>query len=279
MAKVVNPIGKLNMTEDYTAIREDAKRLAQKLFKTKPKPQITFINQLLDFYTQAKDKNVLIMHNPGGWGSTDIEHLIYWEASVVDGVKTTLNKMGCDWILLQYFRSGKNWWNHLWDTPGQIRYYLTGKFFRAELLAAELNFLSEHVKNLDIFLLGVSRGADFGNTVMEHTNNRGIYSIELGTFFARLSRRVITERTLVLDGNGLVPDPIVHFNLLMGIKAYITAPFRWINYRMAGKPVKFTDCINVPGHEYQWEYPNVGAPIERFLETNLGYKNKTSLEK
>jgi hypothetical protein len=279
MAKVVNPTGKLNMTRDSITIRRDAEQLARKLFKNN-KSQVEFVNQLLGYYAQAEGKDVLIIHNPGGWGSTDTEHLIYWEASVVDGVKVALTKMERNWILLQHFRSGRKWWNHLRDTPGQIRYYLTGKFFKAKLLAAELNFLSEHVKNLDIFLLGVSHGAAFGNTVMEHTNNNTrIYSIELGTFFAHLPRRVITERTLALDGNGLVPDPVVHFNFKAGIKAYLTAPFRWISYRVAGKPVKFTYCINVPGHEYRWEYPNVGTPIEKFLATNLGYKYKTSLEK
>jgi hypothetical protein len=52
-----------------------------------------------------------------------------------------------------------------------------------------------------------------------------------------------------------------------------------LRYRLAGKPQKFTYCINVPGHEYRWDMPGVSAPIENFLNYKLGYKYKTNMEK
>ncbi len=268
------------MTQDSIAIREDAERLAKVIFKNKTQPQVKFVKHLLEYYQQTEGKDILIMHNPGGWGCTDIKNLIYWEASVVNGVKAILSKMGYDWALQQYFRSGTSRWNHLFDTPAQIRYFLTGNFFKAEILAAELDFLTEHLENLKILLLGVSQGAAFGNTVMQYIKQKPhIYSIELGMFFAQLKRRVITEYTLSLDSNGRIPDPVVHFNLKKTVKAYVTAPYRWFSYRLAGNPQKFTYCVNVPGHEYLWEYPDVSTPIENFLISKLGYKYKTDLEK
>jgi hypothetical protein len=270
MVKVTNQPEKSNIANEDIAILEDARNLAGKYFPKETKQKAAFINRLLDDYTRVKDKDTLILHNPGGWGSTDIENLINWERSVVEGFKTTMMKMQRNWILLQYFRVGTTWYEHLQNSPEQFRYYLTGKFFKAELLAAELNFLTGHVKNLKIFLLGVSQGAAFGNTVMKYTgNNPNIYSIELGTFFVQMKRRIITERTLALDSNGMVPDPVAHFNIKPALKAYITAPYRWLKYRLAGKPEKFTYCVNVPGHEYQWEFPDVGAKIEKFLAAYL----------
>jgi hypothetical protein len=92
-----------------------------------------------------------------------------------------------------------------------------------------------------------------------------------------MSRRVVTERTLAIDGNGVSPDPMAHRNLRAGFKAYITAPFRWVKYRLQGKPEKFTYCINTPGHDYNWDYPEVHGRITDFLITNFGTKNKVEV--
>lgn len=258
------------MAKEDTVILEDARKIAQRLFPKETKQKAAFISRLIDSYNTVKNKDTIIMHNPGGWGCTDIENLIYWERSVVEGLKNTLTKMKRNWALLQYFHAGVKSFDHLKNSPEQFRFYFTGKFFKAELLAAELNFLTAHINNLKVILLGVSQGAGFGNTVMKHVgNNHNIFSIELGTFFVLMKRRVLTERTLALDSNGLVPDPVNHFNIKPAVKAYLTAPYRWIKYRLDGKPEKFTYCVNVPGHDYRWELPGVGAKIEEFLTAKL----------
>jgi hypothetical protein len=100
-----------------------------------------------------------------------------------------------------------------------------------------------------------------------------VFSIELGIFFPHMPRRVITDRTLAIDSNGVMPDPMAHRNLKAGFKAYIIAPFRWTKYRLQGKPEKFTYCINAPGHNYSWEYPEVQRQIIDFLNTNFGTKS------
>jgi hypothetical protein len=259
---------------ENNAVLEDVRKLAAQLFKRETRQKKAFIKRVLDSYNMVKDKDTLIMHNPGGWGFTDIKNLIYWERNVVEGFKNTLTKMDRNWVLLQYFRASPKWSRYFFNLPEQIRFYFTGKFLKAKLLAAELNFLTEHIDNLKIFLLGVSQGAAFGNTVMTQVgNNPNIYSIELGTFFVHMKRRVLTERTLALDSNGIVPDPISHFRFDQALKAYVTAPYRWIKYRLQGKPAKFTYCVNVPGHEYRWEFPDVGSKIETFIAAKLGYRS------
>ena len=97
-----------------------------------------------------------------------------------------------------------------------------------------------------------------------------MYSIELGLFFPHMSRRVVTERTLAIDSNGIMPDPVAHRNLKAGLYCFMTAPFRWIKYWWQGNPRPFSHCINVPGHEYRWEYPGVHQKIEDFLEVKFG---------
>ncbi len=140
-------------------------------------------------------------------------------------------------------------------------------------MATELKFIARHTHNLRVILIGASQGAAFSNAVMRQLGKlHQIYSIELGIFFPHMSRRVVTERTLAIDSNGLAPDPMAHRNLKAGFKAYVIASFRWTGYRLEGKRVRFTNCVNVPGHEYNWEYPAVQQPIVDFLETNFGAK-------
>jgi len=70
-----------------------------------------------------------------------------------------------------------------------------------------------------------------------------------------------------------MPDAMMEWNIGTMLKAFLAAPFRWIKYRLEGKPTKFSLCINVPGHEYNWEHPEVRQQIEDFLQSNLSPKS------
>ncbi len=263
------------MTYDYLALQEEASHRAQQLFGNDAKKCANFTNRLLDICTRVQGKDFLLIHNPGGWGCTSLEHLLKWERSVVEGVSATIEQLGYSWLLTQYFRSGKSWWAHIWDMKEQVNFFFKGKSSKAKIMAVELKFITRHLNTLKVLLIGISQGAAFSNAVMRQLGEfRQVYSIELGIFFPYMSQRVITERTLVIDGNGVMPDPVAHRNLKTGFKAYITAPGRWLKYRLQGKPEKFAYCINVPGHDYNWEYPEVHQKTIDFLKVNFGTKSK-----
>ncbi|MFC2035037.1 hypothetical protein ACFLUJ_02820 [Chloroflexota bacterium] len=258
------------MTDDYLSLEEKASHLAQQFFGNDVRKCAEFTNRLRDIYARAQGRDFLLIHNPGGWGCTPLEHLLRWERSIVEGVSANIERLGYSWLLTQYFRSSTSWHAHLQSVPEEARYFLKGESFKAMVMAAELKLISKHINNLKILLIGASQGAAFSNSVMRHLGEfHQIYSIELGLFFPHMSRRVITERTLAIDSNGTMPDPMVHRDLIAGSKAYITAPFRWIKYKLQGKAEKFTYCINAPGHNYSWEYPEVQRQIIDFLETNF----------
>jgi hypothetical protein len=61
------------------------------------------------------------------------------------------------------------------------------------------------------------------------------------------------------------------------IKTLAGAPYRWLNNRLHGRKIKFSYCINVPGHEYSWEYPEVRHQIGDFLTDKLGKRLETNL--
>ena len=262
---------------NYTALQEEAHHLAQQLFGNETEKCASFTNRLCDICTRVQGKDFLLIHNPGGWGSTPLEDCLEWEKSIVQGVSDTIEKLGYSRLLIQYLRSGSSWWAHMRDMKDQVRFFLKGKSFKPEVMATELKFIAHHINNLKVILLGVSQGAAFSNAVMRQLGglNR-VYSIELGILFPHMSWRVVTERTLAIDSNGLMPDPMAHRNLKIGFKVYITAPFRWIKYRLQGKPRKFANCINAPGHDYSWEYPEVHQRITDFL--NVNFATKSNLE-
>ncbi len=254
---------------------EEANLLGQKLFGGNTRNSAGLTNRLLDICARVQNKDILLIHNPGGWGSTSLEDLLQWERSIVDGVATTVGSKGYNWLLIQHFRNDHSMWSRILDIKGEIEFLFRSHSRKIDEMAAEVKFIARHFSNLKIIFIGASRGAAFSNAVMRQISDlRQVYSVELGIFFPHMSRRVITERTIAIDDNGQMPDPIAHGNLRVGFKAYITAPFKWIKYRLNGQPKKFTYCINAPGHDYNWEYPGVRQPIEEFLKINFGTKGK-----
>ncbi|MBI2852184.1 MAG: hypothetical protein HYX84_03660 [Chloroflexi bacterium] len=263
------------MSESVSVLQQEAKLLAQKLFGKRSKRGVALANHLVDICTRVKGKEFLVIHNPGGWGSTPLDDLLEWERSIVEGVSNTIGRMGYCWLTVQYFRSGNSWLAHMLDMKEQTKFLFKGQMRKSIELATEVRFISGHFKELKIVLVGVSQGAAFSNAVMRQISDlKQVYSIELGLFFPHMSRRVVTERTLAIDDNGMVPDPMAHRNLWLGFKSYVTAPSRWLKYWLDGHPQKFTYCVNAPGHDYNWQYLGVRRRIEDFLMVKFGVKNK-----
>ncbi len=267
------------MADDYLALKEEASHLAEQLFGNNIKKCASFTNKLLDICTRAQGKDFLLIHNPGGWGSTPLEHLLQWERSVVEGVSDTIERLEYKWLLTQHFRSGSGWWAHIRDVKKEARFFLKSKSSKVMVMVALLQFITQHVNNLKVILIGASQGAAFGNAVMRQLGDLPqVYSIELGICYPHVSRRVVTERTLAIDSNGLMPDLMIHRNLKARFKAFITAFFRWFKYQLGGKPAKFTHLINLPGHEYSWKHPEVQQQIIDFLNINFGTKSNVEVD-
>jgi hypothetical protein len=255
--------------------REEAYVLAKKYYRWNRRKKEQFIKRLEMYFSKGANKDFLIIHSPGGWGNTEWKDLLDWEKSIVTGVTATLEKLGYSYNIVQYFRSGNGWLRHMMDVPKETRFFLTGTSTRAKVMAEEVELLLKYLSKMRIVLVGASQGAAFDNIAMEKLDHQErVYSIELGTFFPRVPRRKLTKRTLAIDCNGIQPDPMCQRNLPAGIKSYIKAFYHWFKGQIERKPVKFTHCINTPGHEYHWEFPAVHTNITEFLTAHLGVKSK-----
>jgi hypothetical protein len=80
---------------------EDAGKLAEQLFGEDAGRRAWFTGRLLDIYGRVRDRDFLLIHNPGGWGTTPIDELLQWERSIVEGVSTTIEKLGYSCQLVQ----------------------------------------------------------------------------------------------------------------------------------------------------------------------------------
>lgn len=255
--------------------QKEIELLAQKFFKRSHSKREELISGFQTFFTKAIGKDFLIVHSPGGWGNTKWEGLLEWEKSIVTGVTATLEKLGYSYSIVQYFRSGDGWLRHMRDILKESRFFITGVSPRAQVMSEVLKLLAKNLTELKVILVGASQGAAFNNAAMQFVGNQErIYSIELGTFFPHMSHRILTDRTIAIDSNGIMRDPMCNRDLWAGTRSYFKAFYRWIMYKIQGKPVKFTHCINTPGHEYQWEYPAVHTNITEFLTARFGMRRE-----
>ena len=256
------------MTSANLTLREDADRLARQLFGS-AEEGTDFANQLLDVCGRARGKDFLIVHNPGGWGHARLDQCLAWERSIVDGIKGAIEEMGYSLLLTQYFRSGIGWREQMRDLREQFRFFTP----KARAMAGWLRFILEHVNNIKVIFVGVSQGAAFGNSVMRQLGGLyPVYSIELGFPFQYKSWRIITERTLAMDSNGVRPDILAQGNLRVGAGILMAAPFKWMWHRLRGRRVAFAHCVNAPGHEYDWSNPEIQKSIRDFLKAYFGAK-------
>lgn len=258
------------MTDELT-LQKEAHHLAEQLFGKEPKRGNEFNSHLLDIYNRAKDKEFLIIHNPGGFGGKTLEECLQWEKNVVNGICNTIENLGYSWVLVQHFRAVGGRLGYARNLT-ELHYLSTIKI---NTLVAKIRFLTKHIVNLKVILIGVSQGAAFSNAVMQQlTEIPQVYSIELGMFFTYKPRRVIGERTLAIDNNGTMPDCTFQRNMKVISKTYLLAPFRWLKCRLQGRQKKFVCFIGIPGHDYDWSYPEVRRQVEKFFNSNFGQKIK-----
>ena len=185
----------------------------------------------------------------------------------MNGVKAAMEQMGYNVLLTQYFRSGTGWREQMRDLKEQFQFFA----FKASVMATWLKFIMAHAETIKVVLVGVSQGAAFSSAVMWQLGGHyPVYSIELGFPFQYKSRRVITERTLVVEGNGLRHDDLVQGNLWVGARILMAAPFKWIWHRLRGRRVALAHCVTAPGHEYDWANPEIEGRIKGFLKANFG---------
>ncbi len=246
--------------QDFSAVPqpvvEDADRLATELFGNDQVKGHDFISQLLATYLAAKDKDVVIIFNSGGFGWTPIEEIPEGQVFVT-GIESELANLGYSALLLNHFRTAET----LNGCLGEL-ILATGLYpSKARDLAARVEFLTKHIPGISVILTGQSNGAGICESVMRILkDNTQVYSIQLGPPF--WEDTIELDRSLVLRSNGVVPDSFSQGDLFAIIRANIEALFG-ISQENPGHILLY---IGAPGHDYQWKYETVRSQVINFLE-------------
>ncbi len=246
--------------QDFSAVPQplvdDANRLATNLFGHNQKKDDDFVSQLLATYLAARDKDIVVIFNSGGWGWTPIEEALGLQ-NVINGIESELAASGYSALFLNHLR-----------TPKNLNGCLSEFMLAAELyplktrdLVSRVEFLTSNIPGISVILVGQSNGSDICESVMKMLrDNQQVYSIQLGP--PPWDKTLELDRSLVLRSNGTVPDSFSQGDVFTILRANLEALFG-ISQENPGNILLY---IGAPGHDYSWKYGAVRSQITSFLE-------------
>ena len=254
------PIAASDLSAVPQSVVEDAIGLATELFGDYQEKGNDFANQLLALYLEAKDKDFIIVFNPGGWGWNLVETSPGWW-SIFNGIKSELDSSGYTSLLLNHQRTAETSLGRLDEFVEMMALYPS----KAEDLASRVEFLTSHIPDLQVIIAGESTGTVITDKVMNILkDNPQVYSIQTGAPFWH--KNTMLDRTLVMTSNGIIPDSFSQGDFLTIIGANLRA-FFGLSQDDSGRILKY---VGAPGHDYWWQYPGVHSEIKDFLDKNFG---------
>ena len=254
-------------TQDFSAIPQavidDADRVASELFGSDQQKCDDFISQILATYLEARDKDIVIIFNAGGWGWDSVEDSPGWE-TIIEGIKAELSDMGYSYLVLAHKRTAPT-------LNGCISEFMMAASLypaKVEDLAARADFLTRHIPDIRIIFTAESNGTAICSNAFDILKeNTQIYSILTGPPYWNSDSP--SERALTMRSNGATPDAFSSFDVITIIRANLEAMLG-ISQKYAGDILFY---IGAPGHHYSWEYEEVRLQITCFLRNSFGNKN------
>ena len=247
-----------DLAEIPQSVIEDATGLAEELFGEHQDKTDYFVDQLLITYLEAKDKDLVVIFNPGGWGWSLLEASEQWQ-SIFAGIESVFDNKGYTSLWLDYQRTADNLLGCLDESVQLITAYSS----KVQNLASRVEFLTGNIPDLRVIITGESTGAVIVTGAMNSLeDNRQVYSIQTGPPFWHETTRL--DRALVLTDNGITPDSFSRGDFMTMFWGNIRALFGISQPEDDSGNILY--YVKAPGHDYQWRYPGVGPEITGFLE-------------
>ena len=255
------PLLREDISEIPESMAQSAEQLAAELFGDYPEKGAGFAEQLLATYEQAKDRDVVIFFNSGGWGWNLAEASPGW-LSILSGVQFELKRLGCETLVLNYQRTENNFIGRVDEFVSMISLYPD----KARDLALQVEFLTKHIPDLKVILAGESDGTIICDMTMSILkDNPRVFSIQTGPPFWHKQRA--WERSLVLKSSGLGPDVFAQGDLFAMLAASLEDFFGFPRDGASSGNIMYH--IGAPGHDYWWYYPGVYTEVIDFLDRNF----------
>ena len=264
----VGPEGFPLLQSDFSQVPQsvmgDASRLATELYGEYEETSNEFVNQLLATYLEAVDEDVVVFFNSGGWGWNILEASPQW-VSIFTGIQSELADLGFTSILVNYQRAVNTSRGYIDEAMSMISLYPS----QAKDLASRVEFLTTHIEDLKVIIVGESNGSVIADSAMRILrDNLRAYSIQTGPPF--WYKNIMLDRTLILRSNEMIPDSFSQGDFLMMIASTLETLFAFP--QTGDKSGKILLYFGAPGHDYYWQYPGVYSQITSFLQENFGIK-------
>lgn len=259
-----SPLTENDFSDIPPAIVLDARTLSLELYGHSSNAE-SYFQQLLSAYDDSMDKDLLIIFNPGGWGTKTLDDSSDW-MSIMNGIQTELVQAGYKVVAWNFQRTS----NDISGKLHELKEVVSGYYSRADDLAKRVDFLTEHNSRLRVILAGESTGTMICDSAMNLLkNNERVYSIQTGLPFWQ--KNTMRDRTLVVNNNGVIPDSFSNGDLVTVVRSNIKMLLGDNKTEGQGK---ILNIFSAPGHEYWWQNPGVYNQIGLFLEKYFGTQSQ-----
>jgi hypothetical protein len=247
------------------AVFDAAKQKAGELVGDDQEKLENMVDRLVATYVQARDTDVVIFFNSGGWGWNIKEETPGW-CTILDGTQNELTKLGYQSMILNYQRTNRG------IKPMIKEFFEAATRYpkKARDLSRQIEFLTENLPKLKVIIAGESTGTVISAKTMGMLkDNAQVYSIQTGTPFWYQPEE--SNRTLLMNSNGRGIDTFSYGN----IPAMVWATFKgWFGLTSADdNPGDILSWLKAPGHHYSWDYPGVSSAVVGFLDNNFTRKS------
>jgi hypothetical protein len=269
MAKSIGTLDSGLATADFTSVPpsavDEAVALATELVGNSQQKLQEIVDQLLATYVEARDRDVVVVFNSGGWGWNITQATSGW-GTILSGIKSQLESEGHKTLLLNYRRTGSG-------IRGILREFLeaaTSYPNKARELAARVKFLTDNFPDLRVIIAGESTGTVISDITMNLLkDDTRVYSIQTGTPFWHKPSPL--DRTLLMNTNGATVDTFSYGDIPAMVWATVKS---WFGISSPNdKPGNILFWLRAPGHDYSWQYPGVYNEIVKFINSNFGAEN------
>lgn len=260
------PLSVYEFSDVPLSVFNDASGMAAKLYGDSQEKCNDFTRQLLTTYEEVKDKDFVIFFNSGGWGSNLVETTRGWW-TISEGIQLELNGSGYSSLALNYIRTVRD----IRGCLNELMEMFTDYPSKAKDLAYRVEFITGHVPEAMVILVGESLGAAFTDSVMKILkDNPRVYSIQTGP--PPWHNNLALDRTLLIDDNGMAPDSFSRGDIVTILNANLKVLLGMS--RADDEPGRIMHIVIAPGHYYSWQYVSIYSQITGFFDENFGLNSR-----
>jgi len=209
-----------------------------------------------NLFDAGKESDVIIVFNPGGWGTVSLEEAKDFNP-IVNEIKKSLEEKNYKVSIVEYYRTKENFLGKL----GSLREIISNFSKSSKIFAEKIELFINNYPERKIVMAGLSNGASFVDSTMENLEKKidGVVSIELGAPF--WGENIQRENTLKLKNE---EDILARGDIGKLFISLVKAPFIWSYNNLKGEKTSFSEAMMITGHEYYW--PEVEQEIASFVK-------------